>query len=53
LEVKVLDKVKTEAEEALNLHGIIETKDARETLPNENLFMEYFSENGRNNNIST
>jgi inositol 1,4,5-triphosphate receptor type 3 len=51
--VKVLDRVKTEAEEGINLHGIIQTKDTKETLPNQNLFMEYFSENGRYNNRSS
>nr|CAR82067.1 TPA: calcium release channel IV1b [Paramecium tetraurelia] len=45
LEVKVLDRVKSEAEEAINHHGVIQTKDTKETLPNQNLFMEFFSEN--------
>ncbi|CAD8120276.1 unnamed protein product [Paramecium sonneborni] len=48
LEVKVLDRVKTEAEEAINSHGVIQTKDTKETLPNQNLFMEFFSENIHN-----
>ncbi|CAD8205015.1 unnamed protein product [Paramecium pentaurelia] len=48
LELKVLDRVKTEAEDTVNLHGIIQTKDTKETLPNQNLFMEFFSENFHN-----
>ncbi|CAD8112241.1 unnamed protein product [Paramecium sonneborni] len=48
LELKVLERVKTEAEEPVNLHGVIQTKDTKETLPNQNLFMEFFSNNFHN-----
>lgn len=42
LEFKVISRLKTDGDEVSNNYGIIQTRDTKETLPNQKLFMEFF-----------